>query len=307
MSGIFSELRWATAINAVFGFRLFIKGKIKMSSFIYVFLVLLLALPSGAQAAAVGRFTQVTGAVDLLKQGKLPAVPVKVNDGVEAGDVIRTKSKAKAQITFMDDTTLTISPGSRVAVEAYMYDAAKKQRHGVVQVFYGMVQTAVSRILQTDKPDIFMKTHTAIMGVRGTKWYTVLLPNATDIYNETGKLCASNIFKEVVGEVCLKGKEFTRVSFNLPPTVPSVATREDFLLLQRQLSVGTKGTSSEVAVPGGASMAGLPQPGQLPTPGIVNPDIGTPVPPQSIIPVIAVTPQVTRPATAPPPPFFPPR
>jgi len=284
--------------------------KIKMSSFILVFLVVLFTLPGGAQAAAVGRFTQVDGEVDLLKLGKLPAAAVKLNEGVEPGDVVRTKSKARAQITFIDDTVLTISPSSRVAVESYMYDAAKKERHGVVQVFYGMVQTVVGRILQTEKPDIIMKTHTAIMGVRGTKWYTVLLPNATDIYNETGKVCASNIFKEVSGEVCLKEREFTRISFNLPPTIPAVATKQDFLLLQRQLSVGTKDSSAgtmppDRVRPGGSPLAILPPPGILPTPGIVETQIGAPVPPQNIVPLITVTPQVI-PAPH-PTPVYPPR
>lgn len=278
-----------------------------MSCFIYALLVLLLALPGVVQAAAVGRFTQVAGEVDLLKQGKLPAVPVKLQDSVEPGDVIRTKSQAKAQITFMDDTTLTISPGSRVAVESYMYDADKKQRHGVVQVFYGMVETVVNRVLQAEKPDILLKTHTAIMGVRGTKWYAVLYPIATDVYNEVGKVCVNNSFAEVSGEVCLKGMEFTRVSFNMPPTVPAIATRDDFLLLQRQLSTGVKGGVSGGGLPGIAGMSILPQPGQLQTPGIVNTEIGKPVPPQSILPVLTVTPQVTPQPQPAPGPTFPPR
>lgn len=42
-----------------------------------------LAVPLTAHTAVVGRFTQVSGQVDLLKQGKIPAVAVKVQDGVE--------------------------------------------------------------------------------------------------------------------------------------------------------------------------------------------------------------------------------
>lgn len=276
-----------------------------MRSFICTILVLLLA--GTAQAAVVGRITQVAGEVDLLRQGKLPATPVKPQDGVEPGDVIRTKSGARAQITFMDDTSMTIAPGSRVAVESYMYDAAKNERQGVVQVFYGMVQTVVTRILESKTPNFLLKTHTATLGIRGTKWYTVLLPNATDIYNETGKLCVHNAFREIPGEVCLKEMEFTRVSFNMTPTVPMAASREDFLLLQRQLSTGVKGEASGAVTPGRETLAGLPPTGLIPTPGIVSTYIGTPVPPQNITPVIAVTPQVTLPPPPPPPPFFPPR
>jgi hypothetical protein len=269
-------------------------------------LVGLLAFPGGAQAAAVGRFTKVEGEVNLLKQGKLPAMPVKLQDSVEPGDIIRTKSQARAQITFVDDTTMSISPGSRVAIESYMYDAAKKQRQGVVQVFYGMVYTVVSRILQTEKPDFLLKTHTAIMGVRGTKWYAVLHPIATDVFNESGKVCASNAFAEVGGEVCLKDREFTRVGWNLPPTIPTPATREDFLFLQRQLSTGVTGGASGAGLPSGAAAASvLPQPGQIPTPGIAETVIGAPTPPASTLPVLQITPKLEPPAP-PPGPVLPP-
>ncbi|MBM4295859.1 MAG: hypothetical protein FJ126_13295, partial [Deltaproteobacteria bacterium] len=86
-----------------------------MNYAIFVVLVLVLALPLKVQAAAVGVFTQVEGKVDVLKAGKLPAVPVNLRDAVEKGDVVRTKSQSRAQITFIDETTINIAPGSRVA------------------------------------------------------------------------------------------------------------------------------------------------------------------------------------------------
>ncbi|MFZ5452586.1 MAG: FecR domain-containing protein [Thermodesulfobacteriota bacterium] len=281
-----------------------------MNYVIMALLVWVLAWPAGAQAAAVGKFTKVEGQVDLLKKGKLPAIPVKPQDSVEPGDVIRTKSGGRAQITFVDDTTMSLSPGSRVAIESYMYDAAKKQRNGVVQVFYGMVYTVVNRILQTEKADIHLKTHTAIMGVRGTKWYAVLHPIATDIFNESGKVCAHNAFAEVTGEVCLKDRQFTRVAWNMPPTIPTIVSRDDFLLLQRQLSTGLSGSlPGAVAPPGGGPMSALPQPGIIPTPGVAETVIGAPVPPASTLPVLQVTPQLPTPTqpTQPSEPFHPPR
>ncbi|MHB8069563.1 MAG: FecR family protein [Desulfobaccales bacterium] len=280
-----------------------------MNYVIGALLIWLLAFPAGAQAAAVGRFTQVEGEVDLLKQGKLPASLVKLQDSVESGDIIRTKSQARAQVTFMDDTTMTISPGSRVAIESYMYDAAKKERNGVVQIFYGMVYTVVNRIMQTEKPDFVLKTHTAIMGVRGTKWYAVLHPIATDVFNEAGKVCAKNAYAEVGGEVCLKAMEFTRVGWNLPPTVPARATKEDLLLLQRQLSTGLKGgLSGAGTTPGvaGLSTLGLvPDPSLLPTPGVAKTDMGTPQPPPTILPTVAEPPKVVPPIVPPPNPLPP--
>jgi hypothetical protein len=65
-------------------------------------LALGLLLTTGAPAAVVGHITRMEGKVDLLKKGQLPATPVKLQHGLEIGDVIRTKSLSKAQITFID-------------------------------------------------------------------------------------------------------------------------------------------------------------------------------------------------------------
>ena len=59
-------------------------------------LLLALILPASLHAAVVGRFSLVTGQVDLLKGGKLPAISAKMEGGVEPGDIIRTKSRAIA-------------------------------------------------------------------------------------------------------------------------------------------------------------------------------------------------------------------
>ena len=84
-----------------------------------VALALMLIFSTVAGAEVVGRLTEAEGRVDLLKGGKLPAVALKVNDTVEPGDVIRTKSRSKAQITFIDNSLLTLSQESRLAIEEF--------------------------------------------------------------------------------------------------------------------------------------------------------------------------------------------
>jgi len=266
--------------------------------------MLSLWLPAGLGAEVIGRLTQVEGQVDLLKQGKLPAVPLKVQDGVEPGDIIRTKSQSRAQVAFVDDTTLTIAPGSRVAVEAYMYDPDKGQRQGVLQVFYGMVQTVVTRLVQAEKPEFLLKTHTAVMGVRGTKWYTLLRPNATDIYNESGRLCVRNIFPEIVGEQCLNDLEALSVLANTGPGYPSPFPQQDLLLLQRQLLLGAAhqagGSEKDPAFFKGTPTFGLTGP--------LNQDTGVILDKIIIIPPkVQPAPPPGPPPPGPPPPGPPPR
>ena len=169
-------------------------------AFFWVVLVILAfqaGMLTNAQADVVGRLTQVEGRVDILRGGKLPAIPVKLNDGVQVGDVIRTKSMSKAQITFIDNSTLTISPESRVGIEAYMFDSAKNKRNAVVQLFQGLAHVAVSKIFKAAEPDFVVKTQTAIMGVRGTDFGVRIYPNSSDVLNFEGLLQVGNILPEV--------------------------------------------------------------------------------------------------------------
>ncbi len=214
-------------------------------------LALVLAFLLKAQAAMVGRFTQVEGRVELLKGGNLPALSVKVGDLVEPGDAIRTKSLSKAQVQFVDDTTLNIAPESRVAIEEYLYDAPQKHRKAVLQIFRGLVHTVVSRILQVEKPDFILKTHTGILGVRGTSTYVSLAPFFTDIYNESGKIAARNILTEIIGEVILGPMEFSRIGLDLPPTLPMPISKEDLMPLQNRFIIKPGAPGAAAVSPAG--------------------------------------------------------
>jgi hypothetical protein len=210
-----------------------------------IFWAMILCVPLTAQAEAVGRFIEVEGVVDILRQGKLPALPAKVQEAVELSDVIRIKSASRAQIQFIDDSIITLAPGSRIAIDKYSYNADKKERQAVLQVFSGLVHTLVKKIHQVNQPDFILKTQTAVIGVRGTDWYTVLGINITDIYNASGTTEVSNIFPDVPGKVLLSGPMSSRVGFNLPPTVPMPIDPNELKMLRNQLNAKIAGNSDK--------------------------------------------------------------
>lgn len=210
-----------------------------------VFWAMILCVPLTARAEAVGRFIEVEGMVDILRQGKLPVLPAKVQEAVELSDVIRIKSASRAQIQFIDDSIITLAPGSRIAIDKYSYNAEKKERQAVLQVFSGLVHTLVKKIHQVKQPDFILKTQTAVIGVRGTDWYTVLGINITDIYNASGTTEVSNIFPDVPGKVFLSGMMFSRVGLNLPPTVPIPVDHNELKLLHNKLNARIAGNSDK--------------------------------------------------------------
>jgi hypothetical protein len=207
-------------------------------------LVVLVLFPASLRASAVGQVVLVEGDADLSRGGQPPAVPLTVRDAVAVGDVVRTKSSGRVQIKFVDNSVLTIAPNSRVAVEEYMFDPARGDRRATLEVFRGLVHTSVDKVDPNKPPDFFMKTHTAVLGVRGTKWYTKLLPKVTEVYTEGTLLEVSTrpvpIETEIreVGTVLLKGMEFTQVGLNRKPTPPVKITPEILKGLEQQLKSG---------------------------------------------------------------------
>ncbi len=257
-----------------------------------------LALPWAAQAAAVGTFTLVEGRVDLMKKGQAPATQVKVQDTVEPGDVVRTKPESKAQLKFIDDTVLTISPESRVGIEEYMYNAQKNERNAALQIFRGMVHTVVSKIIKLEEPDFIVKTHTSILGVRGTSFFVSLGPLHTDLYNESGKMSAKNTFSEVRGTEIVGTMQFTRISMGLPPTKALAITQEDLQTFKNRLVVRSGGVSSGSSTDGTGSTGG-----DTAAPVAPAADTTAPVAPTTDTSGTGFTPPPNPPPPAPPKPL----
>lgn len=249
-----------------------------------------LLISAAAQAAAVGYFTQVQGQVDVLKHGKVPGAPAKLNDGVESGDVIRTKARSRAQVKFVDDSLVALAPESRLAVADFDYDADMGQRRGaVLRFFKGVFHTLVSRVQQVEQPDFMMETHTAILGVRGTELYTVLLPAATGAYLVQGLLTASSNNPQIPPSVLLNAMQFTMIPLGQPPRLPQDLTPAMLQVLKNLMDTGLK-ESAYLGTGAAAGIGGGPQiPGILEYPG--SPELFMqPVIPPTLVPP-APTPQ----------------
>jgi hypothetical protein len=255
-----------------------------------VFCICMLA--SAAHAVVVGRFTQVRGQVDLLRGGKIPGLPVKVRDSVEPGDVIRTKAKAKAELTMVDDSIIVLAPESRLAVADYSYDPARRERRAVVRLFRGLVHTIVNRIIQTEEPDFIMETHTALIGVRGTDWYTLLAPAFTSVYLARGTLGIRSNLPTIPSLLLLRSMQFTQVPMGKQPFLPQPITPDMIGILEQLMDTGL--VAGGLLGPGGPP---APAGGQLQLP------FGLPVSPEQRIWRETIPPTlVPQPQIPPPPP-----
>jgi hypothetical protein len=256
--------------------------------FIMIFFFSLLA--PALHAAVVGRFTQVRGEVDLLKGGKIPGLPVKLRDGVEPGDIIRTKARARAELTMMDDSILVLAPESRLAVADYSYNPATNERRAVVRLFKGLVHTVVNRIIQTEEPDFIMQTHTAVIGVRGTDWYTLLAPAFTSVYLARGTLGVSSNLPTLPALLLLQSMQFTQVPMGKQPLLAKPMSLEMIGILERLMDTGL--VAGGLLGPGGLPPVGSEY--QLPLAPPTGPDQR--LKQEYIPPVLQPQPQMPGPA-----------
>jgi len=182
---------------------------------------------------------------------------VKPQDAVEVGDVVRTKSQSRAQIKFVDDTVLTIAPESKITIEEYLFDGAKGERRAVLGVVRGLVHAAVEKVYPKAEPDFIMKTHTAVLGVRGTRWYTKLLPTGTDIYTEGTKLEVRHLDPNIPGVRLMGTLQWLRVDL-LSIGFPVNITRETLKHLIQEMKSGAGPRGQDPPEPG-LWMVGPPQ------------------------------------------------
>lgn len=172
--------------------------------FLFCSIALIFLFAAGAQSAeTVGKFSAVEGKVDVLKDGRLPAIIAEHGVVVSANDIVRTKSGSKAEITFNDGNVVRIAEKSRISISEYIGGS-----RGVVSVSTGKVEAVVTKemtkriatSLGANKFEI--RTPSAIAGVRGTDFFVSHIDNVTDVFVKEGVVAVQNLkFPDVIVNV----------------------------------------------------------------------------------------------------------
>ena len=128
-------------------------------------------------AQPVGTLTGVVGRVDITGPDQA-ARPAAQGDPVAAHDIIRTKSEARAEITFTDGSIVRVAPASRVEIAQYTLADDDTEGRGILTLFRGKLRS----IIRKGKAGWFgfgasdrsfeVKTPTMVSGVRGTDFFT---------------------------------------------------------------------------------------------------------------------------------------
>jgi hypothetical protein len=166
--------------------------------------LLLILLSSNNSFAAVGKVTEQTGPTEIVRNKN--SISAKVGSGVEMNDTIVT-AKAKAKLTFEDNTTVNITEQSKLVVDDFVYDPKKGSGKLAMKVVMGTARYASGQIAKTNPQQVAVSTPTATIAVRGTDFsmtvdelgrsMIMLLPSCDKKACVTGAISVKNDAGEV--------------------------------------------------------------------------------------------------------------
>jgi hypothetical protein len=162
----------------------------KRITFLLITTFMILSLsPACVADDAIGWFTYVEGRVDLLRGESDRALPIIHGEEVFQEDIIRTKSFSRAEITFLDGSSLRLAPRTRVLVDCYHCDGKKREKASL-KLYRGKVRAIVSK--QRGKANFFVSTPNTSGAIKGSDIMIFYQGNMTTVMAKEGGISIFN-------------------------------------------------------------------------------------------------------------------
>lgn len=198
-----------------------------MSQLTQLVIVTLLLLTNSKIYAAIGTVSEQTGPTEIVRNKN--SIASKVGSGVEMNDTVVT-AKAKAKLTFEDNTTVNITEQSKLVIDDFVYDPKKGSGKLALKVAMGTARYASGQIAKTNPQSVSIQTPTASIAVRGTDFtmtvdelgrsIVMLLPSCDKKACVTGAIEVSTDVGSVFMNVAFQTTIVT--SRDQPPSKPVV-------------------------------------------------------------------------------------
>jgi hypothetical protein len=138
---------------------------------ILVALLLWVAATCAMAAQVAGVVVQVSGAMS----ARSPSGAVKAlqaRSEVESGDTLITAAGAYALVRFIDNSELTLKPGTTVVVDQFSFDSAKPESdRAAFTLVKGGLRSVTGLLGKRSKEKFAVKTPSATIGIRGTTFF----------------------------------------------------------------------------------------------------------------------------------------
>ena len=116
-----------------------------------------------AEAAKVGQAEIIRN--EVVHVGEAELIPINVGDEVMRDEVIRTSADSDARFGLIDNTKLTLGPGSELKIDRAVYADDSRYKQITIRLSEGAFRFITGN---SDKKSYKIETPTASIGVRGT-------------------------------------------------------------------------------------------------------------------------------------------
>jgi hypothetical protein len=137
-------------------------------AWIAIAIIFISAPLAGAQGPKIAQVKNTSGHVIIVRDGG--NIAAKVGDFLYEKDVIQTGADGAIGITFTDNTVMSTGPNSEVSLEEYRFDSSNFNGAMLTDMRKGTLTMVSGDIARSTPGAMKVKTPTAILGVRGTRF-----------------------------------------------------------------------------------------------------------------------------------------
>ena len=226
-------------------------------------------LGAGESAKNVAIVKMVRGSASL--QAGDTSAKVKQGMWIREGSMIKTEPRSFVRLGFVDKSTMNVGPSSQMKIEKF-----NKNEASVINVLSGKIRSQVSKDylnIDKDKSKMFVKSKSAVMGIRGTDFIfsthpktgasTAVLFEGSVVFNNLKPGEGARDLESIVD----RGRRINPGQFSVSrpdlkkPTVPAKMSSVQLKALEKNKSFlnqdnkSAKGPKKRSAVPPGLSGA----------------------------------------------------
>lgn len=140
-----------------------------MAKIIFLLFISILGL-----SANIGEVSMIRGHGNIHTQNKVKNA--YIGSILEKKDIVKTSSKTKMQLSFKDDTTITLGSNTTFKIEEYLQDSKNSKANFFVPK--GSFKTITGKIGKFAPKNFIFKTKTSLIGIRGTIFVGEISPNS---------------------------------------------------------------------------------------------------------------------------------
>ena len=116
----------------------------------------------------IGRVKVASGVANIVRGGQTIAAAPGIT--LQKGDVLMTGKNGRIGATFYDNSRFAAGPNSRIVITEYLFDDTTHDGKFVTQVDRGSLAVISGQIAKKNKDAMRVRTPTALLGVRGTRF-----------------------------------------------------------------------------------------------------------------------------------------